>query len=93
MHSKLHDIKGKTYLSIYLSTYMYMYIYCIHLSIHPYIKRLSMSVSVCLEITKMYLITVCSTRDLWFYHKNAIILPMRTLKFSSFTDIKSVALF
>ena len=47
-----------------------------------------MSVSVFLEITKLYSITVCPTGDLWVYHKNAIIIPMRTLKFGSFTDIK-----
>ena len=36
---------------------------------------------------------MCSTRNLWLYHKNAIVVPMRTLKFGSFTDIKSVVLF
>ena len=71
MHSKLHDMKGKTYLSIYLSTYMYMYIYCIHLSIHPYIN-LSMSVSVFLEITKMYSITVCE-RSVFYWR--SLVLP------------------
>ena len=73
-----------------------MYIYCIYLSIHPYIN-ISMSVSVSLEITKLYsslfVSAVCSTGDLWFYHKNAVIVPMSTLKFGSFTDIKSVVLF
>ena len=34
---------------------------------------------------------VCSTGDIWFYHKNAIVVPMRTLKFGSFTD--SIQLF
>ena len=34
---------------------------------------------------------MCSTGDIWFYHKNAIVVPMRTLKFGSFTD--SIQLF
>ena len=38
----------------------------------------------------MFVSAVCSTGDLCFYHKNAIIVPMITLKFGSFTDIKSV---
>ena len=36
---------------------------------------------------------MCSTGDLRVYHKTAIIVPMRTLKFGTFTDIKSVVLF
>ena len=37
----------------------------------------------------MFVSAVCSTGDLCFYHKNAIIVPMITLKFGIFTDIKS----
>ena len=53
---KLHDMKGKTYLYIYLRTCIF--IVNIYLSIHILIY-LSMSVSVFLEITKLYSITVC----------------------------------
>ena len=37
----------------------------------------------------MFVSAVCFTGDLCFYLKNAIIVPMITLKFGSFTDIKS----
>ena len=50
------------------------------------------------EITALYSIYVCVRsvlywRSLFFTIKNAISVPMRTLKFGSFTDIKSVFLF
>ena len=41
----------------------------------------------------MFVSAVCPTEDLWFYHKNAKIVPIRTLKFGRFPDIKSVVLF
>ena len=47
-----------------------------------------------LNCTQSLLVSaVCPTGDLWVYHKNAIIVPMRALKFGSFTDINSVVLF
>ena len=56
-----------------------------------------MSVSVFLEIINcsqsLFVSAVCPTGDRWFYYKNAIIVPMKTLKFGSFTDIKSAVLF
>ena len=47
------------------------------------------------DTTELYSIYVCERsvlywRSLFFYNKTAIIVPMRTLKFGSFTDIKSV---
>ena len=59
---------------------------------------LSVCLSVCLsagrELTELYSMNVCERSVFYwrslFYHKNAIIVPMITLKFGSFTDIKSV---
>ena len=79
MHSKLDDMKDKTYLSIYISIYVHVYLqYISTVFIHPYIN-LSMSVSVFLEITNfvLFVSSVCPTGDLWFYHKNAIIAAIR----------------
>ena len=88
MHSKItrHEMQNVSiYLYIYLRTCIFtVYIY---LSIHILID-LSMGVSVFLFVS-----VVCPTGDLCVYHKNEIIVPMRTLKFGSFTDIKSVVLF
>ena len=59
MYSKLDDMKGKSYLSIYISIYVHVYLlFFFYLSIHILIY-ISMSVSVFLEISKLYSITVC----------------------------------
>ena len=62
MHSKITRHERQN-VSIYIS--IYVHVYLLYISIYPSIHiNLSMSVSVILEITKLYSITVCELRVL-----------------------------
>ena len=96
MHSKITRHERQN-VSFYLYN-IYIHVYLLYISVYPSIYQ-SIYECICLSGKKLnctqslFVSAMCSTGDLCFYYKHAIIVPMRTLKFGSFTDIKSVVLF